>query len=49
MVKKSEALKGVYLNPAFIQILIGQGIMELGDNFRLMAVIALILQYTGSG
>ncbi|NLJ40093.1 MAG: MFS transporter [Clostridiales bacterium] len=49
MVKKSGALKGVYLNPAFIQTLIGQGIMELGDNFRLMAVIALILQYTGSG
>lgn len=49
MRRKDGNLEYISINKNFIRLLIGQGIMEFGDNFRIMAITMLLLELTGSG
>ncbi len=49
MHKKDEVSSYISLDKSFIRLLISQGIMEFGDNFRLMATTIVLLNITGSG
>ncbi|HZJ58457.1 MAG TPA: MFS transporter [Clostridia bacterium] len=49
MNRRGRALQYIALRKPFVRLLIGQGIMEFGDNFRLLAVTILLLETTGSG
>lgn len=49
MYKRSGGLKYVPIEKDFIRLLIGQGLMEFGDNIRLLATTMLLFNLTGSG
>lgn len=49
MHKNDDGLKYISLDRSFTRLLMAQGIVEIGDNLRLMAVTMLLLKLTGSG